>query len=101
MVDYEALTELSLLRVQQTIYMAGGAACKDNAPDTSSMSMSSTFCCRISQGKGLQGGGLYSHHTGSHCIDDPPDTGPYIQKDNIQFYHTICKYTYNIREMIG
>jgi hypothetical protein len=29
-----------------TICMAGGAACIDNAPDTSSMAMSRTFCSR-------------------------------------------------------
>jgi hypothetical protein len=30
----------------------------------------------------------------------PPNTGPYIQQDNIRFYHTICKCTNNIREVI-
>jgi hypothetical protein len=45
--------------------------------------------------------GLYSRHTGSHCIDDPPDMGPYIQQDNIQFYQMICKCTNNIKEVIG
>jgi hypothetical protein len=55
MVDYEALTELLLLWVPQTIRMAGGATCIDNAPNTSSMAMSRTFCYRTSQGKGLRG----------------------------------------------
>jgi hypothetical protein len=54
-VDYEALIGLSLLWIPQTIYMAGGAACIDNAPDTSLMAMSRTFHCRMSQGKGLRG----------------------------------------------
>jgi hypothetical protein len=62
--------------------MARAAVCIDNALDTSSMAM-------------------YSHHTGCHYIDDPPDTGPYIQQDNIRLYHTICKCTNNIREVIG
>jgi hypothetical protein len=30
-----------------TIRMAGGTACIDNAPDTSSMAMSRTFPCRL------------------------------------------------------
>jgi hypothetical protein len=81
------------------VCMAGGAACIDNALDTSSIDMSRTFRCRTSQGRPLMG--LYSHHTGSHCIDDPLDTGTYIQQDNIQFYHTICKCTNSIREVIG
>jgi hypothetical protein len=69
-----------------TVHMVGGAACIDNAPNTSSMAMSRTFHCRTSQGRPSRG--LYSHHTRSHCIDDPLDTGSYIQQDNIQFYHT-------------
>jgi hypothetical protein len=44
--------------------------------------------------------GLYSHHTRSYYIDDPPDMGLYIQQGNIRFYHTIYKYTNNIREVI-
>jgi hypothetical protein len=64
-----------------TICMVGGAACIDNAPDISLMAMSKTFRCRMSQGRPLRG--LYSHHTGSYCIDDPPNMGPYIQQDNI------------------
>jgi hypothetical protein len=100
MVDYEALTGLSLLRVPQTIRMAGGAMCIDNAPDTSLMTMSRTFRCRMSQGKGIQGVCTVAT-SGSHCIDDPPNMGPYIQQDNIQFYHTVCKCTNNIREVIG
>jgi hypothetical protein len=98
--DYEDLAGLSRLRASQTISMAGDAACIDNAPDTSSMPMSRIFRYRISQEKGLRGG-LYSRHTGSHCIDDPPDIGPYIQQYNIRFYHMICKCTNNIREVIG
>jgi hypothetical protein len=82
-----------------TICMARGAACIDNAPDTSSMAISRTFCCHTSQGRPLRG--LYSHHTRSHYIDDPLDMGPYIQQDNFRFYHTICKCTKNIREVIG
>jgi hypothetical protein len=53
--DYEAITGLSLLWVPQIIRMAGGAACIDNVTDTSSMAMSRTFHCRTSQGKGIQG----------------------------------------------
>jgi hypothetical protein len=82
-----------------TVRMAGGTVCIDNAPDTSSMDMSRTFCCCTSQGRPPRG--LYSHHIESHYIDDPPDTGPYIQQDNIRFYHTICKCTNNIREVTG
>jgi hypothetical protein len=78
--------------------MDGGAACIDNAPNNSSMAMSRTFL-------GITGKwppwGLHSRHTGSHCIDDPLDTEPYIQQDNIQFYHMICNCTNNIREVIG
>jgi hypothetical protein len=37
----------------------------------------------------------------SHCIDDPLDMGLYIQQENIRFYHTICKCTKNIKEVIG
>jgi hypothetical protein len=59
-----------------TVRMAGGIACIDNAPDTSSMAISRTFHCRMSQGRPPRG--LYSCHTGSHCIDDRPDTGPDI-----------------------
>jgi hypothetical protein len=55
MVDYEALIGLSLLRVPQTIRMAMGATCIDNAPVTSSMDMYRSFCYRMSQGKGLRG----------------------------------------------
>jgi hypothetical protein len=81
-----------------TILMVGDTACIDNAPDSSSMAMSRTFhCCH--REKAFEG--LYSHHNGSHCIDDPPDTGPYIQQDNIRFYHTICKCTNNIKVVIG
>jgi hypothetical protein len=82
-----------------TVSMAGGTVCIENAPDTSLMSMSGTFDYRTSQGRPPKG--LCSHHTGSHCIDDPPDTGPYIQQDNIRFYHMICKCTNNIREVFG
>jgi hypothetical protein len=32
-----------------TIYMAGRVTCIDNAPDTSSMAMSRTFCCRYKE----------------------------------------------------
>jgi hypothetical protein len=81
------------------VRMAGGTACIDNAPDTSLMAMSRTFRCCSSQGRPLRG--LYSHHTGSHCINDPPDMGPYIQQDNIRFYHMICKCTNNITKVIG
>jgi hypothetical protein len=63
-----------------TIRMARGTACIDNAPETSSMAMSRTFPYRH---RDMPLRGLYSCHTGSHCIDDPPDTGPYIQQDNI------------------
>jgi hypothetical protein len=45
--------------------------------------------------------GVYSCHTGSHFIDDPPDMGPYIQQDNIQLHLTICKCTKNIKQVIG
>jgi hypothetical protein len=62
-------------------HMARGTACIDNAPDTSSMAMSRTFYCRTSQGRPPRG--LHNYHMGSHCIDDPPDMGPYIQQDNI------------------
>jgi hypothetical protein len=62
------------------IRMSRGAACIDNAPDTSSMAMSRPFHCRHREKPST---GLYSHHIGSHCIDDPPDTGPYIHQDNI------------------
>jgi hypothetical protein len=72
--------------------------CIDNAANTSSMAMSRTFRYHHRE-RPLRG--LYSRHTGSHCIDDPPNTGPYIQQDNIQFYNTICKCTKNIREVIG
>jgi hypothetical protein len=51
--DYEALIGLSLLWIPQTIHMAEGAVCIDNAPDTSSMAISRTFRCHTSQGKGL------------------------------------------------
>jgi hypothetical protein len=78
--------------------MVGGAACIDNAPDTSWMAMPRTFRYCTSQGRPSRG--LYSRRTGSHYIDDPPDTGPYIQ-DNIRFYHTICKCINDIREVIG
>jgi hypothetical protein len=78
--------------------MDRGTTCIDNAPDTSSMAMSRTFHYHHRE-KVFEG--LYSHHTGSHYIDDPPNMGPYIQQDNIQFYYTICKCTKNIREMIG
>jgi hypothetical protein len=81
------------------VRMVGGTSCIDNALDTSLMAMSRTIRCPTSQGRPPKG--LYGHHIGSHCIDDPPDMGPYIQQDNIQFYHTICKCTNNIREVIG
>jgi hypothetical protein len=55
------------------VSMAGEATCMDNAPDTTSMAMSRTFRCRMSQGRPPRG----------HYIDDPPDTGQYIQQDNI------------------
>jgi hypothetical protein len=55
MVDYEALTGLSLLGVPQTVCMAGGTVCIDNAPDTSSIAISRTFCYRTSEEKGLLG----------------------------------------------
>jgi hypothetical protein len=71
------------------IRMAGGAVCIYNAPNTSSMAMSSPPR------------GLHSRHTGSHYIDDPPNMRLYIQQDNIRLYHTICKCTNNIREVIG
>jgi hypothetical protein len=64
-----------------TVRIAGGTVCIDNAPDTSSMFMSRTFRCHMSQGRPLRC--LYSLNTGSHYIDDPPDMGPYIQQDNI------------------
>jgi hypothetical protein len=82
-----------------TVRMARGAACIDNAPDTSSVAMSRTFRCHMSQGRPPRG--LYSRHTGFDCIDVPPDMRPYIQQDNIRFYHTICKCTNRIREVIG
>jgi hypothetical protein len=64
----------------RTIHLAGGGACIDNALDISSMAMSRTFRCRHAEKPPR---GLYSRHTGSDCIDDPLDTGPYIQQDNI------------------
>jgi hypothetical protein len=82
-----------------TVCIAGGTACIDSAPDTSSMAMSRTIRYRTSQGRPLRG--LYNRHTGCYYIDDPPDMGPYIQQNNIRFYHTICKCTNNIREVIG
>jgi hypothetical protein len=63
-----------------TIRMAEGTMFIDNAPDTSSMAMSRAFRCPHRK-RPLRG--LYNRHTGSHCIDDPLDTGPYIQQDNI------------------
>jgi hypothetical protein len=57
-----------------TVHMARGTTCIDNAPNTSSMAMSRTFCCLMSKGRPLRG--MYNCHTGSHCIDDPLDTGP-------------------------
>jgi hypothetical protein len=80
MVNYEALIGLSLLGYHNSPY-GRGAVCIDNATDTSSMAMSRTFRGHMSQRRALRG--LYSHHTGSHYIGDPLDTGPYIQKDNI------------------
>jgi hypothetical protein len=63
-----------------TIRMAGGTACIDNAPTPH------RWLClgpsAVVTGKSPLRG-LYSHHTGSHYIDDPPNTGPYIQQDNI------------------
>jgi hypothetical protein len=64
-----------------TVRMAGGAVSIDNAPNTSSMAMSRTFRCRTSQGRPPRG--LYSRHTESDYVDDPLNTGPYIQHDNI------------------
>jgi hypothetical protein len=81
-----------------TIHMAGGAVSMDNAPTPH------RWLCLgpppIITGKRPLWG-LYSPHTGSHYIYDPPDMGPYVQQENIQFYHTICKSTNNIREVIG
>jgi hypothetical protein len=45
--------------------------------------------------------GLYSHHIRSHNIDDPLDTGQYIQQKCIRFDHMICRCTNNIGEVIG
>jgi hypothetical protein len=70
----------------------------DNAPDTSSMALSWTIPYHH---KEKASEGLYSSRTGFHYIDDPTAVGPYIQQDNIRFYHTICKCTNNIREVIG
>jgi hypothetical protein len=78
--------------------MAGGAACIGNAPNTSLMAMSRTLPCRHSEKASR---GLCSCHIGSHYIDDALDIGPYVQQDNIRFYHTICKCRKNIREVIG
>jgi hypothetical protein len=83
------------------IRMAGGTTCIDNALDTSSMTMFRTFCCRHREKTSEPLRGLYSHHTRSHYIDDPLDTGLYIQQDNIRFYHMICKCTNNKKEVIG
>jgi hypothetical protein len=63
-----------------TICMAKGAACIDNAPNTSSMAMPRTFPYRHMEMASVD---LHSCHIGSHYIGDPPDTGPYIQQDNI------------------
>jgi hypothetical protein len=73
--------------------MARGTACIDTTPNTSSMAMSRTFRCCTSQERPPRC--LHSRHTGSHYIDDPPDTGPYIQQHNIRFYPLICKCTNN------
>jgi hypothetical protein len=81
------------------VRMAGGVACIHIAPDSSLMALSRTYRYRTSQGRPPRG--LYSHYIGSHYIDDPLDTRPYIQQDNIRFYHMICKYTNNIRKVIG
>jgi hypothetical protein len=56
-----------------TVCMAGGATCIDNVSDTSPMAMSMTIRYRMSQGRPPRG--LYSHHTGSHCTDDPTRHG--------------------------
>jgi hypothetical protein len=63
-----------------TIRMAMSVVCIDNAPNTSLIAMSRSFV--VLTGK-RPSSGLYSRHTGSHCIDDPLDMGPYIQQDNI------------------
>jgi hypothetical protein len=81
-----------------TIHMVGGTTCIDNAADISSSAMSRTFPCRHRE---MASEGMHSRHIGSYYKDDPPDTGPYIQQDNIRFYHTICKCTNNITEVIG
>jgi hypothetical protein len=87
-VDYEALTGLSLLRVTQE-YVWPGASHAQTMP----LKPHRWLCLRpsaaITGERPLRG--LYSHRTWSHNIDDPRDTGSYIQQDNIRFYHTICK----------
>jgi hypothetical protein len=97
-VDYKALIGLLLLRVpQQSVWPEAPRAWKMPPPPRRWLCLGpSTFIT----GKSPLWG-MYNCHTGSHCIDDPLDTGPYIQQGNIQFYHTICKCTNNIREVIG
>jgi hypothetical protein len=63
-----------------TIRMAGGAACIDNTPTPCRWLCLGPSAAVIGKRPPR---GLYSRYTGSHCIDDPPDTGPYIQQDNI------------------
>jgi hypothetical protein len=97
-VDYEALTGLSLLRVpQQSVW--------STAPHAETMPPTPRQWLCLGPSPIVTGKrppmSLYSHHTRSHCIDDPPDTEPHIQQDNIRFYHMICKCTNNIREVIG
>jgi hypothetical protein len=63
-----------------TIRMVRAATRIDNVPGTSSMAMSRTFHCHHRE-KASEGSVQSPHwdHTGSHCIDAPPDMGSYIQ----------------------
>jgi hypothetical protein len=79
-VDYKALTGLSLMWVPKQSVRLG-------APRA--WTMPPTPYCWLCLGPSAAvigkrpPRGMYSHYTGFHCIDDPPDMGPYIQQDNI------------------
>jgi hypothetical protein len=66
-----------------TIRMTGGAACIDNAPTPHRWLCLGPFTAITGKRPSR---GLYSRHTMSHYIDEPPDIGLYIQQDNILFY---------------